>query len=118
MELELTGTIRPRRGVSLTSEYERNEVRLDQGAFNTNLMRVSGAWNLSPFTSLVGSVQYDDVTRVMGLFARGRWIVRPGNDIFLVWSHNWQNEVARLLDREFTTLSRGGALKVNYTYRF
>ena len=51
-------------------------------------------------------------------FARARWIVRPGNDIFLVWSHNWQNEVARLLDREFTTLSRGGAVKVNYSYRF
>jgi hypothetical protein len=117
-EMELEGTIRPRRGVSLTAEYERNEVRLQQGDFNTNLVRLSGSWNLSPMTSFTGNVQYDDVSQVMGLFARARWIVRPGSDVFLVWNHNWQNEVARLLDREFTTLSRGGAVKVNYSYRF
>ena len=117
-QMDFRATVRPRRGVSVSTNYQRNEVRLDQGDFNTNLARVSGTWNLSPLTSLTGNVQYDDVSRVMGLFARGRWIVRPGNDIFLVWSHNWQNEVARLLDREFTTLSRGGALKVNYSYRF
>ena len=114
----VSGTIRPRRGVALSSEYERNEVRLEQGAFDTNLVRVSGDWNLNPLTALSANVQYDDVSRVLGLFARARWIVRPGNDVFLVWSHNWQNEVARLLDREFTTLSRGGAVKVNYSYRF
>jgi len=113
-----SGTIRPRRGVSISTDYERNEIRLEQGAFDTNLVRVSGSWNLSPLTSMTGNIQYDDVSRVVGLFARARWIVRPGNDVFLVWGHNWQNEVARLLDREFTTLSRGGAVKVNYTYRF
>ena len=113
-----SGTIRPRRGVSISTNYERNEVRLEQGAFDTNLVRLSGNWNLSPLTSMTGNIQYDDVSRVVGLFARARWIVRPGNDVFLVWSHNWQNEVARLLDREFSTLSRGGAVKVNYSFRF
>jgi hypothetical protein len=93
-------------------------VRLEQGSFDTNLVRLSGSWNLSPLTSFTGNVQYDDVSRVVGLFARARWIVRPGSDVFLVWTHNWQNEVARLLDREFTLLSRGGAVKVNYSYRF
>jgi len=116
--MDLQGTLRPRRGVTLSAAYQRNEVRLDQGDFDTNLTRLTGSWNLNPLTSLTGNVQYDDVSRVVGFFARGRWIVRPGNDIFLVWSHNWQNEVARLLDREFTTLSRGGAVKFNYTYRF
>ncbi len=116
--MDLQGTLRPRRGVTLSAAYQRNEVRLDQGDFNTNLTRLSGSWNLSPLTSLTGNLQYDDVSRVVGAFARARWIVRPGNDVYLVWSHNWQNEVARLLDREFTTLSRGGAVKFNYTYRF
>jgi len=117
-QAELRATVRPRRGVSLTTEYQRNEVRLEQGDFDTNLVRVGGSWNLSPLASMTGNIQYDDVSRVVGLFARARWIVRPGNDIFLVWTHNWQNEVARLLDREFVTLSRGGAMKVNYSYRF
>jgi hypothetical protein len=117
-QLDLQGVLRPRRGVTVSAAYQRNEVRLEQGSFDTNLTRLGGSWNLSPLTSLTGNLQYDDVSRVVGLFARARWIVRPGNDIFVVWNHNWQNEVARLLDRDFTTLSRGGAVKVNYTYRF
>lgn len=117
-QFDLRGTVRPRRGISISTDYQRNEVRLEQGAFDTNLVRLSGSWNLSPLTSFTGNLQYDDVSRVVGLFARARWIVRPGSDVFLVWSHNWQNEVDRLLDREFTTLSRGGAVKVNYSYRF
>jgi hypothetical protein len=115
---DLGTTLRPRRGVSISTDYQRNEVRLPQGDFNTNLVRLSGSWNLSPLASVTGNVQYDDVSQVVGLFARARWIVRPGSDIYLVWTHNWRNEVARLLDREFTTLSRGGAMKVNYSYRF
>jgi len=118
LEFEVRATVRPRRGVSFTSQYERNEVVLEQGEFSTNLVRLSGALNLNPMISFNSNVQYDDVTRVLGLFARGRWIVRPGNDVFVVWSHNWQSESVGLLDREFETLSRGGAVKVNYTYRF
>jgi hypothetical protein len=118
-EIGLGGTVRPRRGVSLSTNVERNEVRLAQGEFDTNLIRLSGSWNLSPLSSLTANVQYDDVTRVVGLFARARWIVRPGSDIFVVWTHNWQNELERLLNhREFATLSRGMAMKANYSYRF
>lgn len=117
-QLDASATIRPRRGVSLSTDYQRNEVRLQQGALDTNLYRLSGSWNLSPLMSMNGNVQYDDVSQVLGLFARARWIIRPGNDVFVVWSHNWQNEVARLFDRQFSTLSRGFAVKLSYTYRF
>lgn len=116
--MDIGGTVRPRLGVSISTSYQRNEVRLPQGNFDTNLIRLSGDWNLSPLASITGNVQYDDVSQVVGLFARARWIVRPGSDIYLVWSHNWRNEVARLLDREFTTISWGGAMKLNYSYRF
>jgi hypothetical protein len=114
----LEGTIRPWRGVSFSADYERNDVRLAEGEFNTNLARLSGSWNLSPCTSFTGNVQYEDVSQVVGLFARMRWIVRPGSDVYLVWTHNWQSEAERLLNRQFVTLSRGGAMKVNYSYRF
>jgi hypothetical protein len=117
-EARMNATIRPRRGVSLSANLEHNEVRLDQGAFDTNLVRFSGSWNLSPLASLTGNVQYDDVSRVVGLFARARWIVRPGSDIYLVWTHNWQNEAERLFDPRLVPLSRGGAMKANYSYRF
>ncbi len=111
-------TVRPVTGVRVSTEYERNEVRLPEGGFDTNLVRLEADWHATPFQSLTTSLQYDDVTDAVGLFARGRWTVRPGNDIFLVYSHNWQNEADRLFDRHLSTISQGAAIKVNYTYRF
>lgn len=116
--IELTATIRPRRGVSLSANYQHNDVSLPQGDFDTNLVRLSWAWNLSPWTAITGNVQYDDLSDVVGVYARMRWIVQPGNDIFLVWSHNWLYDDGPLNDSRFSTLSRGGAVKLNYTLRF
>jgi len=44
--------------------------------------------------------------------------VQPGNDIFLVWSHNWLYEDGPLEDDRFSTLASSGVVKVNYTLRF
>ncbi|MQA89800.1 MAG: hydrolase [Gemmatimonas sp.] len=117
-EVVVESTVRPLRGVSFSADYERNEVRLAEGDFNTNLARLSASWNLNPRASFTGNIQYEDVTDVVGLFARIRWIVRPGSDVYVVWTHNWRSEAERLLNRRFETLSRGGAMKVNYSYRF
>jgi hypothetical protein len=116
--IDLSGTIRSRGGVALTANYQRNDVTLPQGEFDTNLVRLSGAWNLSPWIAVTGNVQYDDLSNVVGLYARVRWIVQPGNDVFLVWSNNWLYDDGPLTDSRFTTLSSGGALKLNYTLRF
>ncbi|MDP2283376.1 MAG: hypothetical protein Q8L06_04495, partial [Pseudohongiella sp.] len=116
--MNLSGTIRSRSGVQLTANFQHNEVSLPQGDFDTNLVRLSWAWNLSPWTAITGNVQYDDLSEVVGVYARLRWIVQPGNDIFLVWSNNWLYDDGPLSDSRFNTLSRGGAVKVNYTLRF
>ena len=76
-EIELSGTFRPRRGISLSAEYQHNDVSLPQGDFDTNLLRLSWAWNLSPWTAITGNVQYDDLSDVVGFYARMRWIVQP-----------------------------------------
>ncbi|NNM34905.1 MAG: hydrolase, partial [Gemmatimonadetes bacterium] len=110
--------VRPRPGVTVGAEVERNEVTLPQGAFDTNLFRVEGAWDISPWSSVTGNVQYDNVSEIVGLFLRARWILAPGNDLFLVYTQNWQNLSVDPLDRRFSTLSRGGSTKLNYTFRF
>ncbi len=116
--IDLSGTIRSRSGVQFTANVQHNEVSLPQGDFDTNLVRLSWAWNLSPWTSFTGNVQYDDISEVVGVYARLRWIIQPGNDVFLVWSNNWLYDDGPLHDSRFTTLTRGGAIKVNYTFRF
>jgi len=115
---ELGLDYRPVPGITLGTEYERNEVDLPQGDFDTNLFRLTGAWDISPWASVTGNVQYDDVSEIMGLFLRARWILAPGNDLYLVYTQNWLNLGADPLDRRFSTLSRGGSTKLNYTFRF
>jgi hypothetical protein len=99
--------------------FERNDVSLPTGAFKANVYGLDGQVNPSPWINLTTQFQYDDVSEIVGLFARLRWIVRPGNDVYLVYTHNWINYGDGLLgDPSLTTLSRGASLKVNYTYRF
>ena len=112
-------TFRPNPGVSIGTNLQINKVDLPQGSFDANLYEVETDWSPNPWVSMTGQVRYDDQTQLIGLFARLRWIVKPGNDIFLVYTHNWQNLGGNILDdRDLITLSRGGSVKMNYVYRF
>jgi hypothetical protein len=119
-QLSVGMTIRPSPGFQINTNLERNDVKLPRGSFETNLFRLGSGWDLSPWISVIGNVQYDNVSEIVGLFGRARWIVRPGNDIYFVYTHNWQNLGTGLLDRDrdLVTLSRGGSMKLNYSYRF
>ena len=52
---------------------------------------------------------------VLGWQSHFRWILTPGNDLYVVYTHNWRDDP--LLDR-FSTLDNRLASKVLYTYRF
>ena len=111
--------LRPSAGILLSAFVDTNNVDLPQGSFDANLFRVAGEWNITPLANITGNIQYDDVSQIVGLFMRTRWILTPGNEIFLVFTQNWQNLGGGLFanDREFLTLSRGASVKLNYTYR-
>jgi hypothetical protein len=121
--LQLAGglDVQPRAGLNIGASVERNDVRLAEGDFRTHLFRVGGGWHMSPWMSLTSNVQYDDVSRVVGTFTRFRWIVRPGSDIYLVYTHNLLEDPASL-DRfrvqGLGTLERQAATKISYTHRF
>jgi hypothetical protein len=118
-QMGVTLEVRPSPGVLVSAEVENNDVVLPQGSFVARLFRLAGEWNITPLANLTGNIQYDDVSEVVGLFMRTRWIVTPGNELFLVFTQNWQNLGDGLFDqdREFLTLSRGASVKLNYTYR-
>jgi hypothetical protein len=70
--------------------------------------------------SLNGTVQYDDVSRMVGTFTRFRWTITPGSDLYLVYTHNLR-ETPLLADprtTRFETLDHRAATKLTYTYRF
>jgi hypothetical protein len=107
--------IRPRAGVLLNLEGEWNGIDLPEGRFETRVFRAVADTQFSPWTYLVNTVQFDSVSAHIGWQARLRWILRPGNDLFLVYLHNWQDDAVR--DR-FVTVERRAATKFVYTYRF
>ncbi len=107
--------IRPRPGVTIRTSAEWNSVRLPEGNFTTRVFRLVTDTQFNPRVYLVNNLQYDSVTRQVGWQGRFRWIMRPGNDLFLVYTHNW-------LDGEefdgFQTVDRRGAVKVNFSHWF
>ena len=106
-------TVRPGRGVTAGAEWEHENVDLLPGRFTTNLVRLLGSWHASPWIALDGNLQYDTVTAVAGLYARLRWILRPGSDFYFVYTENRRRARHRLL-----APSRGATTKINYTHRF
>jgi hypothetical protein len=108
-------TVRARPGLIVSLGGEWNDVKLPEGHFTTRLVRFIGETQFSPFIALVNDIQYDTQSGVLGWQSRFRWILTPGNDLYVVYTHNWLDEP--LLDR-FSTLDKRLASKVLYTYRF
>ena len=109
--------IRPRAGVALRFDAEHNVVDLPEGSFETTVYRTTANTQFSPWLSLVNTLQYDNVSRLLGWQMRARWIQRPGNDLFFVYTHNWR-ELDLAERRRFGTLDNRAAAKLVYTLRF
>jgi hypothetical protein len=94
-------------------EYIRNRVDLPTGSFTTNISRLSLNLLFSPDITLYSYLQYDNLSRAMGWQSRLRWILKPGNEILLVWNSRWQEPLERIDLSESTA-----RVKVRYNYRF
>jgi hypothetical protein len=113
-EVGLTFTVRPRPGLLASLESEWNDLDLAEGHFRTSLYRSGLSTQFSPWISLGNTLQYDSVSRLLGWQSRFRWILRPGNDVYLVYTHNWLDDGLE----GWRTLDRRAASKVIYTHRF
>lgn len=116
-EYSLELGVRPRPGVALGLEVEHNVLDLAEGDFDADVFRLRANTQFSPWISLVNDVQYDTVSRRLGWQLRFRWIRRPGNDLHLVYTHNWR-EVLDVGARRLASFDNRLATKIVYTLRF
>jgi len=114
--LNLSVGVRPRTGVVVSLVGEWNQVDLPEGAFSTRLFRVVADTQFSPWMYVVNNIQYDSLSESIGWQIRFRWTVQPGNDLYLVYTHNWDEDPIEL--DQFRTRDRRGAAKFVYTYRW
>jgi uncharacterized protein DUF5916 len=111
-QLTSTVTLRPHAGwlFGFTGDY--NDVTLREGHFTTTVWRIDVNTQFSPWLSLMQNVQYDTVSNGLGWQARFRWIRKPGDDFYFVYTHNWiDTDTLRTIDRR-------AAFKVVKTFRF
>jgi hypothetical protein len=107
--------VRVRPGVIIYTSAEWNRVELNEGRFETRLIRLVPELQFSPWVAWVNNIQYDTQSAVVGWQSRFRWIVKPGSDLYVVYTHNWRDDP---LENRFSTLDRRAASKMLYTHRF
>jgi hypothetical protein len=108
-------TVRARPGYIVSVNGEWNQVDLAEGSFTSNVYRIISDAQFTPFVAVVNNIQFDTVSQVLGWQSRFRWIMKPGNDLYIVYTHNW---VENVVDSRFATLDRKFASKLLYTHRF
>jgi hypothetical protein len=114
----LTGTIQWRKSEHLVTSFEADQyfVRLPQGRFQTRLLLYKLAYSFSPFLTISNFVQYDTDSQNVGVQSRLRWVVTPGNELFLVVNHAWQENPLEM--SRWESLATSVKAKFQYTLRF
>jgi Domain of unknown function (DUF5916) len=114
-EVGVQVNVRPRPGINVGFEAEYNDIDLAEGSFVTRVYRLDARTQFNPWISLANDIQLDSESRVLGWQMRFRWILKPGDDIFFVYSHNWLDD---LDDARYRNLDRRAAMKIVRTWRF
>jgi hypothetical protein len=114
VELSFQYKVAPHLNVSLG--LDQTFVRLKEGHFVARIFELRASYAFSPFLSISNLVQFDNESRHLGWQSRIRWIIRPGNDLFLVFNQGWlQDERGGFNFRSAGTKLTG---KLQYTFRF
>ncbi len=106
-------TLKPNRHLALLFQMERDEASLPQGPFVTQLFSGRLIYNFSPDLTWSNLVQYDSPSRLLGFQSRFRWIVKAGNDLFLVVGRGW----FRRDDGDYVPSFDKASAKLQYTFR-
>ena len=106
-------TWRPTKHFAVAAEYNYNDFDLPYGEFETRLMSLNTDIVFSDTLSWRTIVQYDNISRDLGVQSRLHFLPETGRDLYLVFNHNF-------FDGEdgFSSTRSDIVLKVNYTFRF
>ena len=99
-------TLKPNAHLSLALCVDRNDIALREGRFYTQVVTTRADYNFTPNVSWQNLQQYDNEPRLMSFQSRFRWILRPGNDLFVVVNRRW---VTTFDDRLESTFDRASS---------
>lgn len=104
---------KPSEKIALAAALNYNDINLPGGNFTAEIYSFRFNYNLSADLSWKNLVQYDNESKILGLFSKLRWIIEEGNDLYLVVQRNWINDNDSLRSYDWRV-----DLKFYYTFRF
>ncbi len=91
--------------------------RLPQGNFNENVYELKADFFFSPNLGLMNYIQWDDVSNELGWQSRFRWQLSPGNEIFFVYTQNWERRWDPVSRYHLFSLGQRGVFKIQLSIR-
>lgn len=93
--------------------YSSNKVKLPEGNFTADIYELNLNLLFSPDITLYNYFQYDSQSKIIGWQSRFQWILKPGNELLLVWNSGYSKPLDRYAIDESAL-----RFKVKYNIRF
>ncbi|HSO85164.1 MAG TPA: DUF5916 domain-containing protein [Draconibacterium sp.] len=90
----------------------QNNITLPDGNFTANIFQLNANILFSPNLTLYNYLQYDNDSKSAGWQARFQWIIKPGNEIILAWTSNFNKP-----ENAYTLDESAIRLKLKYNIR-
>ena len=104
---------RPNRWFQGSAAWNRTALALEGGDATVHVVRLKSLVSFSPELSWANFVQFDNQSDAGGLNSRLRWIVAPGNDLYVVWTQSMARDDGALGIEDQVV-----AFKLGWTFRF
>jgi hypothetical protein len=106
--------LRPNKHMFFNAQYQTNRLRMPAGPFLTRnySLTANAAFNVN--WAWLNVLQYDNVSRRLGLNSRLRWLPTQGQAVYLVVNYDWREDLVG----HFQPFLAETTLKINYTLRF
>ena len=109
----ITYKLPPRFTISVNTNH--TFTRLPEGNFVARIMTAQVSYTPSPFFLFSNLIQYDNRSQNLGWQGRIRWILEPGNDLFIVVNQGWIQDPEG--GYRFTPDQGRLSAKLQYTFR-
>jgi len=103
--------------VQVKLQGENDIAKLREGCFTQRLWQFKAVYAFTPDLILSSYTQYDSETRDLGTNTRLRWTFQPGNDIFVVWNHGWEEPLGSGEGRSLRPVRDRISAKLRWTFR-
>ena len=101
--------------LSLEPSLQVNWVHLVQGDFTAKVLRTRVTYTMTPRMFVSGLAQYNSSTRSVGSNLRFRWEYRPGSEMFVVYTDDYNTEELR--PNVPALRNRAFVIKINRLFR-